>query len=232
MLGRFADGALVKERRMAMQLTSMGHSCVRLTTAGRTLVIDPGAYSERTSIDGAEAVLITHEHPDHFDVDLLRTAAAADPRLGIWTNESIAGMLVDLGGRVHTVSDGASFTAAGMDVTVHGAWHATIHPDLPPTRNVCFLVGSEVFHPGDSFTQPGAPAATVLLPVYAPWMKLSEAIQFARDLRPQRLIAIHDGMLNERGFGLVDRLLGSTLVGVDGAIPTYRHLAAGTSIEL
>jgi L-ascorbate metabolism protein UlaG (beta-lactamase superfamily) len=215
-----------------MQLTSMGHSCVRLSDGGRTLVIDPGAYSERSAIDGAEAVLISHEHPDHFDVDLVRAAAAANPRLEIWTNETIAGTLADLGPRVHPVNHGSTFDAAGMDVTVHGDWHATIHPDLPAVRNVCFLVGGEVFHPGDSFTRPNAPAATVMLPVYAPWMKLSEAVQFARDLRPQRLVAIHDGMLNERGVGLVDRLLGSPLVGADGSVPSYHHLVAGTSIEL
>jgi L-ascorbate metabolism protein UlaG (beta-lactamase superfamily) len=215
-----------------MQLTAMGHSCVRLSDGGRTLVIDPGAFSERNAIDGAEAILITHEHPDHFDVDLIRAAVAADTSLEIWTNETIAATLADMGSRVHPVNDGSSFAAAGFDVSVHGEWHATIHPDLPAVRNVCFLVGGEAFHPGDSFTRPSAGASTVLIPVYAPWMKLSEAVQLARDLRPERLVAIHDGMLNERGTGLVDRLLGSPLVGVDGSTPTYHHLAAGASIEL
>ena len=62
-------------RRILMQLTKFTHACVRLDDGDRTLVIDP-ACSARSSeaLDGAAAVLITHEHPDHIDADKVRAA--------------------------------------------------------------------------------------------------------------------------------------------------------------
>jgi L-ascorbate metabolism protein UlaG (beta-lactamase superfamily) len=220
---------------MTMLLTKLGHSCVRLEKGGPVLVIDPGIFTEPEALDGASAVLITHEHTDHLDGDRLRAAAAANPRLEVWTNESVAAQLSDLGPRVHLVEDGSSFSAAGFDVAVIGEFHAIIHPDIPKVRNVCFLVDGDVFHPGDSLTLPGSDVRTLLLPIHAPWLKLSEAIEFARSVRPGRVIAIHDGMLNDRGLGLTDRLLGM-LVGTAGsagsAAPEYRRLASHESIEL
>ena len=55
-----------------MRLTKLGHACVRLEKDGATLVIDPGAWSGPDPLAGAQAVLITHEHPDHLEALLER----------------------------------------------------------------------------------------------------------------------------------------------------------------
>ncbi|MEV4195183.1 MBL fold metallo-hydrolase, partial [Streptomyces toxytricini] len=55
-----------------MKLTKRLHSCVQLEKDGRVLVIDPGAFSEPDAGLGADALLVTHEHPDHFDEGRLR----------------------------------------------------------------------------------------------------------------------------------------------------------------
>src|ERR1700716_3389936 len=53
-------------RRLAMRFTKLGHSCVRLDKDGAVLVIDPGTFSDAAAaLNGAAAVLVTHEHPDH-----------------------------------------------------------------------------------------------------------------------------------------------------------------------
>ena len=218
-----------------MLLTKLGHSCVRLEKHARVLVIDPGIFTEPEALDSASAVLITHEHTDHLDGDRLRAAAAANHRFEVWTNESVAAQLSDLGSRVHSVAGGSSFSATGFDVAVIGEFHEIIHPDIPKVRNVGFLVDGDVFHPGDSLTPPGSDVRTLLLPIHAPWLKLSEAIEFARSVRPGRVIAIHDGMLNDRGLGLTDRLLGMLVGGASseaGTVPEYRRLASHESIEL
>ena len=61
-----------------MMLTKFTHSCVRLEKDGKVLVFDPGNFSETDlALAGADAVLITHEHPDHIDVDAVTAALLA-----------------------------------------------------------------------------------------------------------------------------------------------------------
>ncbi|NBE50789.1 MBL fold metallo-hydrolase [Streptomyces boluensis] len=184
-----------------MKLTKKSHACVRLERDGRTLVIDPGAFSEEDAALGADAVLITHEHPDHFSEDRLRAAMEANPGAEIWTLRSVADQLAAaFPGRVHTVGHGDTFTAAGFDVQVHGELHAVIHPDLPRVTNVGFLVdpdATSLFHPGDALTVPDQPVETLLLPVMAPWSKVSEVIEYVREIKPQRAIDIHDALLTD-----------------------------------
>ena len=62
-----------------MKLTKKSHACVRLEKDGQTLVIDPGGFSEEDAAVGADAILVTHEHPDHFDEARLRAGLEANP---------------------------------------------------------------------------------------------------------------------------------------------------------
>ncbi|MGX5656425.1 MBL fold metallo-hydrolase [Geodermatophilus nigrescens] len=212
-----------------MQLTKHGHACVVLEDDGRRLVVDPGAFTDPAALDGATAVLVTHEHPDHFVGERLRAALDADPALEVWTNPSVAGQLEGLGGRVHAVGHGDAVTVAGFDVQVHGEWHAVIHPELPRVRNVGFLVAGRVFHPGDAFTVPDTPVPALLLPLHAPWSKTAEVVDYVRAVGAERAFAVHDGLLNDTGLGVVAGLLGERGPGT----PTpYARLAPGESVGL
>ncbi|MFJ5641663.1 MBL fold metallo-hydrolase [Streptomyces sp. NPDC093223] len=211
-----------------MKLTKMSHACVRLEKDGRTLVLDPGGFSEQDAAVGADAILITHEHADHFDEGRLRAAMDADPATEIWTLRSVADQLAAaFPGRVHTVGHGDTFTAAGFDVQVHGELHAVIHPDIPRITNVGFLVdGGTVFHPGDALTVPGLPVATLMLPVMAPWNKISEVIDYVREVKPRRAYDVHDALLTDLARPIYDRQIGA-LGGTD-----HQRLAPGTSADV
>ncbi|MFF2897669.1 MBL fold metallo-hydrolase [Streptomyces sp. NPDC057966] len=212
---------------MHLTLTKKTHSCIRLEKDGRTLVIDPGGFSEQDAAAGADAILVTHEHPDHFDEGRLRAALDADPAVGIWTLRSVADRLAAAyPGRVHTVGDGDTFTAAGFDVQVHGELHAVIHPDIPRITNIGFLVDGSLFHPGDALTVPDHPVDTLMLPVMAPWNKISEVIDYVREVKPRRAIDIHDALLTDLARPIYDNQIGS-LGGTD-----HGRLAPGDSTEL
>ncbi|WP_405769038.1 MBL fold metallo-hydrolase [Actinacidiphila glaucinigra] len=214
-----------------MKLTKRGHACVRLEKDGRALVIDPGAFTELDAAVGAEAVLVTHEHADHFSEQQLRAALEAAPAAEIWTLKSVADQVsAAFPGRVHTVGEGDTFSAAGFDVEVHGQMHAVIHPDIPRITNVGFLVDGSLFHPGDALTVPGRSVETLLLPVHAPWNKVSEVIDYLREVKPARAIDVHDGLLNDLARTLYDRLLGPDGPGVGGA--EHGRMAPGDSADL
>ncbi|GLY81242.1 MBL fold metallo-hydrolase [Actinoallomurus iriomotensis] len=211
-----------------MQLTKLGHSCVRLRKDDRTLVIDPGGLTpEDDAITGAEAVLITHEHFDHLEAERLRRALVEDPRLTVYTCRAVADILSDVGDRVRTVGEGDAFTAAGFDVAVVGQKHEIVHPDVPPVENVGFLIDEEVFHPGDAFTVVRAP--TLLVPGQAPWMKAPEMIQYLREVSPRRAYAVHDGLLNDAGLGLLESQLSGEGKQQDAE---FRRLKPGESVPL
>ena len=212
-----------------MRLTKMGHACVRLEKDGRILVIDPGTLTEPEAIDGAEAVLITHEHFDHVELNRVKIAAERTPQLEIWTTSAVAEQLEGIAANVHAVGRGDSFDAAGFDVSVFGELHAVVNPAWPRVANVGFLIDERTFHPGDAYTVPEASVETLLLPTNAPWLKASELIDYVVELSPRRAYSVHDGFLNEAGLDLVDGLLGS-LAEEQGA--DIRRLKPGEHVDL
>ncbi|HEV2888414.1 MAG TPA: MBL fold metallo-hydrolase, partial [Jatrophihabitans sp.] len=118
-----------------MELTKFGHACVRITDGDRRLVIDPGTFTEVSqALTDIDTVLITHEHPDHLDVDKLAAVAAQNPALRVWAPQSVADQLAGnqvLSERVTAVGPGQSFVAGGLQVRTYGGQHALIHSSVP-----------------------------------------------------------------------------------------------------
>jgi len=210
-----------------MRLTKYAHSCVRLERDGAVLVIDPGAFSEADALDGVDAVLVTHEHFDHLDVDALADALGKRPSVTVYTHAEVLPQLDALAGAVTTVESGQEFQAAGFRVRAYGGRHAEIHPDVPRVANLGFLVEDSIYHPGDSFDVPdGAHVETLFVPISGPWLKLSESVDFVRAVAPRRAYAMHDCLLSEAGFRVTDGNM-SRLSRCD-----YARLEPGSSVEV
>jgi L-ascorbate metabolism protein UlaG (beta-lactamase superfamily) len=212
-----------------MELTKYGHSCIRVDEGERSLAIDPGVFSDvPEALDGASAVLITHEHPDHIDVDTLRLAASRDSRMRIFAPAPVAKMLEDLGEQVVTVAAGETFDAGGFPVRTFGGQHALIHPSIP-VANLGYLIEDTVYHPGDSLIVPPVPVAALFVPVHAPWSKISEVIDFVVSVRAPVAVGIHDALLTDAGRSLVEGHL--TRFGDEHGVE-YRALATGDPLAL
>ncbi|MEH1097570.1 MBL fold metallo-hydrolase [Micromonospora sp. CPCC 205561] len=209
-----------------MQLTKYAHSCLRVEHDGGVLVIDPGVFSEAAAaLDGADAVLVTHEHPDHLDVEAVTRQLDRRP-FAIHGPASLAGTLGDAAEALQPVRPGQSFTAAGVPVRAHGGRHAVIHPDIPVVDNLAYLLDDVVYHPGDSLVVPeDAQVDTLFLPIHAPWTKFSESLDFLRAVAPRRAYALHDGLLNDNGLAVLNGNF-ARLSEVD-----YRRLEPGTRID-
>ncbi|MEU0154932.1 MBL fold metallo-hydrolase [Micromonospora fulviviridis] len=208
-----------------MQVTKYAHSCVRLEHDGGVLVVDPGVFTEPEALDGVDGVLITHEHPDHVNVEALTRALDRRP-VPVHGPASLAGALGDAAEALTVVVPGESFTAAGVAVRAYGGQHAVIHPDIPVVQNLGYVFNDVVYHPGDSLVVPDdIQVDTLFAPIHAPWSKFSEVVDFIRAVAPRRAFALHDALLNTNGFGVLDRQYTAL------SKTEYRRLEPGTRID-
>jgi L-ascorbate metabolism protein UlaG (beta-lactamase superfamily) len=211
-----------------MQLTKHAHACVVLEKEGTTIVLDPGTFTPdaEAAVAAADAVLITHEHFDHFDDALLGAALDKRPDLHVYGPASVRDKLGEHGGRVRAVASGDALSVGDFAVTVHGERHAVIHPDIPIVANTGYLIDGRLYHPGDAYHVPDVPVEALLLPTSGPWTKLAEAVDFVRNVRPSRLLQIHELMLSELGQNSVAGML-NNLTGLEMTL-----LAPGDAREL
>ncbi|MEU5783745.1 MBL fold metallo-hydrolase [Micromonospora lupini] len=210
-----------------MRLTKYAHSCLRVEHDGGVLVVDPGMFSDpATALDGADAVLITHQHPDHLDLAAVRLQLDRQP-FPIFGPAALAEPLGDAAEALRQVNAGESFTAAGVAVRAYGGQHAVIHPDIPVVDNLGYLINDVVYHPGDSLVVPDeTPVDTLFAPIHAPWSKFSEVVDFIRAVAPRRAYALHDALLNDNGLAVLDRQY-AALSGTD-----YQRLEPGSRVDV
>lgn len=195
-----------------MRITKFGHACVRIEHDGTVVVIDPGMFTDPEAVDGADAVLVTHEHPDHLDPANLRATDAPVFTIGS-VLDALREQAPDVAERVTMVGPEEQFTA-GLPVRSVGELHAVIHPEIPRVFNCGYVVTAgdqKVFHPGDALTPPDESVDVLCVVVSAPWMRAAEAVDFARLVGAPRNLAIHDRVYSEAGLGIVDGHLGRLL---------------------
>jgi L-ascorbate metabolism protein UlaG (beta-lactamase superfamily) len=191
-----------------MQVTHFGHSCVLLDTGSARLLIDPGTFSTGfEDVTGLDAVLVTHQHPDHLDPDRLPALLRANPDARLIVDSGTAGQLADMD--AETVEPGATVAVGGARVEVLGGQHAVIHPDIPVIPNNAYLVDGTHLHPGDSIdTIPPGELEVLFLPTAAPWQKRADAVEYLRAVAPRTAVPIHQGILAVPGlyYGHFERL--------------------------
>lgn len=197
-----------------MKLTKFQHACLTIEKEGSTLVVDPGAYSHDFIIPKhVSGIIITHDHPDHLDPELVKKIIITHPKAVIISHESVTAAFSS--SPTITIEPGKAYTFESFTIEFFGGDHAPIAEgiDVPPNHGV--LIDTSLYYPGDSFTIPIDPLSnqpykvgTLALPVSAPWLTFAQVRDFLGAVKPSLVFPTHDGILSEDGKALAERMVG------------------------
>ncbi|MCA0158111.1 MBL fold metallo-hydrolase [Tsukamurella sp. M9C] len=188
-----------------MRLTHFHHSCVLVEMSETRVLFDPGTFSHGfEGLTGLDAIVVTHQHPDHIDPARIDALVDANPDAQLFADPTTAAAR---GGRWIAALPGHDYGIGNLIARAVGGTHAVIHPDLPTIDNTSILLGDEerigrFYHPGDALFVPDVPVEVLGLPVNAPWCRISETVDFFRAVNPTVAVPIHDALLSAEGSGI------------------------------
>ena len=175
---------------------------------------DPSNFNyggDSVSETGLSAVVITHEHGDHLHIETLQEVLKNNPEAIVISNTSVGKLLTEAGIAFIKVEDDESYALGDIAIKGFGDKHAQIYEDYGQVQNTGYMIG-DLCYPGDSFNMPHTDKIDILaLPVLGPWMKMREAIDYVKSLKPRIVFPVHDGTLKPFAtfvYGIPEHFLG------------------------
>lgn len=169
-----------------MKITKFVHSCLLVEMpepVNRTVLFDPGIFSsiDPDKLEFLDDIVITHEHPDHCNIELIRTLVDKFPGVRIKTPSTLVPKL-----------EGVSVTTDAVEgIELFDAKHEGHGPFLKPPENIGVHYLGKLTFPGDSHSFMET-KEILALPVAAPWGSTDRAVQLALQLKPKHILPIHD----------------------------------------
>lgn len=182
-----------------MRVTKHEHAALRIDDHGETLLVDPGSFTlPIDDLGRLVAVVITHEHRDHWSPEHLDRILRDAPGTTVFAPAGVAAAAADYD--ITVVAPGDTVTAGSFTLRFFGGRHEIIHSSLPLVENVGVLVNDELYYPGDSYAVPdGVEVGILAAPLGAPWLRIGDAIDFVLAVRPRRAFGTHDMTLSVIG---------------------------------
>ena len=181
-----------------MQITKYEHACLVLEKQGQHIVIDPGVYTRPLQdIGDVAAIVITHMHDDHCNEEQIDRILQSSPNAKIYGTDEVCKRLANY--PTTAVHHGDFYSEGGFSLEFFGDLHAEIHRSIPLIQNCGVMIDDQLYYPGDSFTQPDRAVEVLACPTSAPWLKISEVIDFVAAIRPSRCFATHNVHLSDVG---------------------------------
>ncbi len=180
-----------------MKIKKLGHCCfVVEPKIGVRVMTDPGSFStlqnEEKNID---LVLITHEHPDHLHIDSLKIVLENNPTATIITNTAVGKILDEINIKYTKVEEGQKYDFKDVQIVGFGNLHAETYITMKQVQNTGYMIDN-LCYAGDAFNYPDHDVDILALPTAGPWMKIGEAINYAKNINPRIVFPVHDGFIH------------------------------------
>ncbi|WP_433564370.1 MBL fold metallo-hydrolase [Nocardia sp. CA-151230] len=188
-----------------MHIAHFGHSCILVELNGSKILFDPGIFSHGfEGLTGLDAIAVTHQHPDHICPHRIEALIEANPQARLLSDPQTALLRGEPWEPVHA---GNILEVGDVHITGGGGRHAVIHPEIPVIDNTVFQLGTpddpaQLVHPGDSLWVPPTPVGVLAIPAVAPWMRISEAVDYLRAVNPRVAFPIHYGIITPEAQGI------------------------------
>ncbi|MGF7037198.1 MBL fold metallo-hydrolase [Mucilaginibacter lappiensis] len=182
-----------------MKISKYLHSCLVFELDSYKILFDPGDYS---FIEGlvtpqmftdVNVIVITHIHPDHFVIDILKSIIDASGAQVI-TNSQV-GQQLDKAGIKYTILEDATVNLGPFKLQAFPVKHALIM-DNPLPQMTGFLINDKVLHPVDSMEDKLLEFKNIellIMVTMAPFASEVMIAAFADKLQPRQILPVHDG---------------------------------------
>jgi L-ascorbate metabolism protein UlaG (beta-lactamase superfamily) len=175
-----------------MKITKFIHSCLLVEMpepVNRTVLFDPGAMSaaelEKHDFEYLDDIVITHSHPDHFDLAAVKRLVTQFPEAHILAPEDVVAKL-----REEAIT---ATTSPPEGLVCFDAPHERIRPlmDFDPPQQCAVHYLDKLTDPGDSHSF-SETKEILAMPMQAPWGSEVGATELILSLKPKHVLPIHD----------------------------------------
>lgn len=183
-----------------MKVTKYEHATLLVSVGDDNLIVDPGMFLSLSDLARVTAIVITHEHQDHWTPEQLERILDKSPDARIFGPAGVAKAAAPF--PVEVVKAGDTIEIDPFRLTFFGKKHAVIHESIPVIDNVGVLINEELYYAGDSYTVPDVAVRTLAAPIGAPWLKIGDAMDYVLAVKPKRAFFTHDMTLSVAGKGM------------------------------
>lgn len=210
-----------------MRISKYEHALLVVEQAAAQLVIDPGSYSNLPALQNVVAVVFTHLHDDHTSLEHAQTISRNFPAVKMFGTQEVVEKLTGL--NVQAVYHGDHYEVGPFQIDFYGDLHQVIHRSIPLVQNVGVMVNSQLYYPGDSYTFPEQSVEILACPTSAPWLRISDVIDFLDLIKPKKCFATHNALLSEQGHALQNNRVQQIVEKHSGE---FRYLNVGEGWQL
>jgi len=184
-----------------LKITFIGHGTLMFNFANKTIHIDPvGRYADYTKLPKADLILVTHEHSDHLDAEVIEILRTVNTELVLTEicSEQVKGGIVMKNGDVKTVQ-GLKIEAVPAYNIVHMRSEGLpFHPKGDGNGYVFTFGDQRVYVAGDTENVPEMKKLQdidiAFLPMNVPYTMTPEMVaDAAKVFKPKVLYPYHYG---------------------------------------